>query len=444
MSNYQRRLLMIANLDDASTVTKPALHDTGNAAFQALALAGALGRFGWKVDLCTWRRHGGPNEEHVARGVRILRFDYDDSESLPETSAEPFSPRWVERVRRSANLADTPRQAIISHGRDAGVAGMALAKQLDIPHLHMPRSLGISDHQQLVTTDDAPEHPFNLKQREDAERLLYAACDVLLAGSPTMRDALVRDYGVAPDKVEITPPGFDDAHFFPVSQATRCELKERLGLRGRIVYSCGAPIRSNGFDLLLRAMPVVLARLENARLVLGIERPDAPRRHQREIAACRALAARLGIADRVAIAPYPTVNELPDHLRAAGVFALGTPDEACSVHAVEAMACGTPTVISSLSGIGEQIAWGLEALTADPFDAEAFGHALAAVLQQDRLAGQLARCGSERARAEFTWTEVAQRVIRVLEAVQRRRQAHRDAEPESEAPPAEVVIPATA
>ena len=444
MSNDQRRLLMIANFDDASTVTDSRRRDTGNVAFQALALAEALARFGWNVDICTWCRGSGAGEEPVTRGVRVLRLDEDADEPLPDITADPLSPPWVELAGRFADLADTPYQAILSHGCDAGIAGVALGQRLDVPHLHRPRSLGISEHRQLLTTDDAFEHALGLKHRQDAERRVYTRCDVLLAGSPTMRAALVGDYGVSADKVEITPPGFDDARFFPVSQATHCELKERLGLRGRIVYSCGAPVRSNGFDLLLRAMPVVLARLEDARLVLGIERADATQRHRREIAACRALAAELGIVDRITIGPYPSADELPDHLRAADVFALGVRDKAFGIHAIEAMACGTPTVISSLSGIGEQIAWGLEALTSDPFDAEAFGHTLAAVLQQDRLGGQLARCGSERARAEFTWTEVALRVIRILDAVQRRRQTRVDAELESAATPADAPMPAIA
>jgi hypothetical protein len=57
------------------------------------------------------------------------------------------------------------------------------------------------------------------------------------------------------------------------------------------------------------------------------------------------------------------------------------------------------------------VAWGLEALYANPLDVEAFGHALATVLLYPRVAAQLARFGSHRARATFTWNGIAQQIV---------------------------------
>jgi hypothetical protein len=63
------------------------------------------------------------------------------------------------------------------------------------------------------------------------------------------------------------------------------------------------------------------------------------------------------------------------------------------------------------------ITWGLDALYADPFDTDAFGHALATVLEFPRVAAQLARGGSHRARARFTWTGIAQQILNVTSAI---------------------------
>jgi hypothetical protein len=64
------------------------------------------------------------------------------------------------------------------------------------------------------------------------------------------------------------------------------------------------------------------------------------------------------------------------------------------------------------------VTWGVEALYANPFDPEAYGHAIAAILQHPRVADQLARFGSQKARARFTWNGVAQQVLGVLQAVE--------------------------
>jgi hypothetical protein len=63
----------------------------------------------------------------------------------------------------------------------------------------------------------------------------------------------------------------------------------------------------------------------------------------------------------------------------------------------------------------EQVAWGIEALYANPFDAEAFGHAIATVLQYPQVAGQLSKFGPRKARSFFTWTGVAQQLLVSLE-----------------------------
>jgi glycogen synthase len=96
--------------------------------------------------------------------------------------------------------------------------------------------------------------------------------------------------------------------------------------------------------------------------------------------------------------------------------------------AIEAMACGTPTVITTEGGLWDMVSWGTDALYANPLDVEAFGHAIATVLLYPRIATQLAHHGSQRARASFTWNGIAQRIVNLpqLLAVNKDREARED------------------
>jgi mannosylfructose-phosphate synthase len=71
-------------------------------------------------------------------------------------------------------------------------------------------------------------------------------------------------------------------------------------------------------------------------------------------------------------------------------------------------------VVTTEGGLWQQITWGVEALYANPFDPEEFGYAISCVLRYRRIADQLARYGSHKARANFTWMGIAQQILRIL------------------------------
>ena len=127
------------------------------------------------------------------------------------------------------------------------------------------------------------------------------------------------------------------------------------------------------------------------------------------------VAGELGISNRVVFKDYITDDQLADYYRAADVFALSSRYEPFGMTAIEAMACGTPTVVTTEGGLCEQVAWGIEALYANPYDPEAFGHAVAAVLLHPQISAQLSKFGPRKARSRFTWTGVAQQLLISLE-----------------------------
>jgi len=177
----------------------------------------------------------------------------------------------------------------------------------------------------------------------------------------------------------------------------------------------GRIAKNKGYDLLLRAMPAVFSRIPEAKLVLAIGATNPNDTEQELIDSLRNLADELAISKRVHFKDYIDDNDLADYYRAADVFALSSRYEPFGMTAIEAMACGTPTVVTTEGGLCEQVAWGIEALYANPFDPEAFGHAITSVLQHPALSAQLAKFGPRIARSCFTWTGIAQQLLLSLE-----------------------------
>jgi len=295
-----------------------------------------------------------------------------------------------------------------------------LANYLRVPHVHTPHSIGAWKRDNMQLAAEEMERRYNFRRRIRDEKAVYDECDVLVATTPQQREVLLgSEYDAPQDKIRVIPPGYDDTRFYPVSLASRKALKCELDARGPIVLAVGRLSRNKGYDLLLRAATLVFDRVPDARLVLAVGSTQLNDDEMGQLSALKCLTAELGIAERVLFRDYIADELLPNYYRAADVFALSSRYEPFGMTAVEAMACGTPTVVTTEGGLWEQITFGLDALYANPFDVEAFGHALCQVLLYPRVTAQLAKYGSQRARARFTWSGISQQVLEVLHGLDR-------------------------
>jgi len=406
------RIMMISTHGYVAAEPEFGKPDTGGQVVYVLELAKCLARMGYFVDILTRRFEDQPFVEPVTERVRVLRFPCGGAEFIPKETLCESIPEWVENVARFIRDDKLQYSFINSHYWDAGLAGQALANRFNLPHFHTPHSIGSWKRDNMDGDARELEKKYNFRTRIREEKIVYDECDLVIATTPAQRELLCsNDYDVPEGKICVIPPGYDDRRFFPVSQATRRVLKQQLDLDGRIVLALGRIAKNKGYDLLLRAMPPLFERMPSARLLLAIGSTEPSESEREQLDALRALARQLGISDRVLFRNYISDDELADYYRAADVFALSSRYEPFGMTAVEAMACGTPAVITTEGGLWEQVVWGLEALYANPFDPEAFGHALAVVLQRPQISAQLARHGSQKARARFTWTGIAQQLL---------------------------------
>jgi len=415
----RRRIAMISTHGYVSALPPLGAPDTGGQVVFVLELSKQLARLGYKVDIWTRRFDDQPETEVVDDHVTILRVPCGNRDFIPKEQLYQSIPEWVENALRLIKKQGLSYYFINSHYWDAGLAGQSLSNALDIPHLHTPHSLGSWKKRQME--DAAPEDKqkleaqFNFNTRVRHEQRLFQECDMIIATTPPQSDLIVEDYSIPRSKVRMIPPGYDDNRFFPISEASRQGIRTEMGYQGPVVASIGRLARNKGFDLLIRAFALVASRMPEAKLRLAVSMQSSDPGDTRMLEELQELIAENNLQDRVIISDSLPDEQMADYYRAADVFALSSRYEPFGMTAIESLACGTPTVVTTRGGLYRALDFGVHALYTDTEDIEEFGMCLLQALKYQRLRARLSHQGSLRVRALFAWSGIAQQLLRAVE-----------------------------
>ncbi len=169
------------------------------------------------------------------------------------------------------------------------------------------------------------------------------------AGLLAVSEALAGDkaaIGLPRDKITIHYTGLDHALFRPLGrERSRKRMAEEFGIGadGRLIATVGALIPRKGQHFVIEA----LEQLPGAQLVLVGKGEDE--------AALRQLARDKGLENRVHFLGLLDHTRLPVVLSAADAMVLPSASEGLANAWVEALACGTPLVITNAGGAKELV-----------------------------------------------------------------------------------------
>ena len=331
-----------------------------------------------------------------ARAIPALRAELErrgDVEVLAMAHDNPRPRRGWRRVLRGLHreLVYMPIQL----PRRAAAAGADV--------LHCP--VGVASVRSrvplVVTVNDvmALEHPdwFTranaLQQRLVLPRALAAAARVIVPSRYT-RERVVATCSVDPTKVDVVPHGV--ASVFTPGEPNAAAL-DRIGADRPYVLTVGTLQPRKNLAAALAAFERVVSQgFPHMLVVAGARgwRDDAVVDMLREPS----------VRARVRVLGGVTDEELVELYRGADCLLFPSLYEGFGFPALEAMACGTPTICASRTSLPEVA--GDAAVLIDPDDADAFAAALAEVLSSTARREELAAAGLARAR-EFSWERCA-------------------------------------
>lgn len=223
------------------------------------------------------------------------------------------------------------------------------------------------------------------------EKSQYAARPdrLLIADSRMAADDVLANYPRLPrEQIGVAYPGVDLDEVEQALAATdRAELRRQHGLGpdDYVLLFVGTEFKRKGLDALLQGLR--LAQSKSARLLVAGGGGG-------DLAAYRQQAERLGLGDRVSF--LGRIAEIYPYYILADVFVLPTLADPCPIAPLEAMTCGTATVMSAppWCGTAEHVQNDEAVILQNPRDAAEIARAI------DRLADPAVRRGyAERGRA---------------------------------------------
>jgi glycosyltransferase involved in cell wall biosynthesis len=233
------------------------------------------------------------------------------------------------------------------------------------------------------------------------------AADFVVADSANTQNDVICMLGADPDRTAVVPGGVE-ARFRAASPDAVAELRTRLDLNTPFILSIGMIEPRKNWQGLIRAYSEARVRHHLPhRLVLAgprgwlwesifEERDRSPFRN-----------------DVVFLGFVPDAD-LPTLYTAADLFAFPSFYEGFGLPPLEAMACGTPVVVSDAASLPEVV--GDAGLTVAADDVDALAEALARVLLDASLHASLRDAGLARA-ATFTWQVAAERLLDIYHRV---------------------------
>ncbi len=222
-----------------------------------------------------------------------------------------------------------------------------------------------------------------------------ARADKIITVSKFSKQEIIKYLGIDADKIVVMPNGVDFSLYHPdYTEEEVKRVKEMYQIEGKYLLYLGTlEPRKN------------IERLVQAYAKLKYEMPEAPK---------LVLAGRKGwmydcifetvkslkLEKDVIFTGYIEAENAPILIKGAEIFLFPSLYEGFGMPPIEAMACGTPVVVSNVSSLPEVV--GDAGILVDPFSVESIRDGIKNLISNDILRTKLIKSGLERVK-KYTW-----------------------------------------
>jgi D-inositol-3-phosphate glycosyltransferase len=368
--------------------------DTGGMSVYVREMAKELGKKGHHIDIFTQHNVGKHDPIiHLYDNVRLVHLSGGTRRNISKASLYEVLPQLfneLESFRIKENIA---YDIIHSHYWLSGVLGLKLQSSWNAYHLITYHTIGAVKNL-TCPTENASE------LRLTNEKKLAKLCDRIVLPTQKEKEHLIQYYHAPVDKIRIVPCGVNLELFKPMDKLS---VRRHLAFHmdDLIVLYVGRYTPIKGLDRLFKAFRN-LTHLSHLRLVMvGGDGEHSPMFRQ-----LKSKAKALHIENRLIFAGRVDQETLPEYYSAADVLVVPSYYESFGLVALEALACGTPVVTTSVGAMEDIVKDGVTGYVAKDTDPQHYARLIETVLLKQQQNG-LSPSEIRSSVAEFTWSRSA-------------------------------------
>lgn len=345
------------------------------------------------LDIVTPRYAGGQPVERIADNMTVHRVE------LPWLSGDLY-PSVANNNELLAQYAVRCFGSIapdLLHFHDwyMGVAGLTLKKLWNVP-------LIATMHRMRRERDTAKLSPRSIQQIDQLEQDIGTEAAHIIVCSRSMGKAVHELLAVPMERLSVIPNGVTVGPGTAGSPEKINSLRQQYAPAGQaLLIYVGPAIYSKGVLVLMRALPSILARHPNTRLLLAGDNS----------ASLQPLAYELGVEHAVDFLGYVSNDDRDCLYQVTDAVVIPSLAEPFGMVALEAMAAGANVIASNVGGLSEVIEHMQTGLLVEPGKPESIAQAVDMLLADPDAARKRSQRAIEHVNQAYRWEGIARQTV---------------------------------
>ncbi len=245
------------------------------------------------------------------------------------------------------------------------------------------------------------------------EKLLSRVTAKIITVSKALRDDLIDNYQIAPEKITAIYNGIDLSRYRQSPDSTAARAKYGIPAEAVVVGTVARMAPQKGLNYLIEAIPGIKTRVSQMSReadILFVLAGDGPLRPE-----LQKLTGQLGIGGTVLFPGF--VEDIGELFACLDIFVVPSIAEGLSITTMEAMAAGLPVIASRAGGLPELVRDGETGLLVEPRDPEGLAEAVARLISDPETRTRFGTNGRHLAGQEFGAGKMVSETCKVYDEI---------------------------